>query len=330
MKIIIWGFPLHSHTHSYIHASWVKAFRSLGHEVHWFHDDDYPVDFDYENCLFITEGYADKNIPIKATSTYFVHVGINPQKYLDKGARFIDIRYNTVSQNDCNYSYDFDNKKVTGVGPCAFYDSNANDNALALTHRKDVEGYEALYLSWATDLLPSEFDPCDIQIEKENNIHFIGSISPTNQGDILPFAKAAKENGVEFIHHDPWRQPLSNEDAKRLVQISYLAPDIRGTGLRQSINGKPDNGCDHKNNGYIPCRVFKNISYGQLGITNSKFVYDLFGGNICYSNSGEELFHLANSRKGDTEFIKHQMEIVKKHHTYVNRCESVLKVLEMK
>ena len=50
LKVVIWGYPLNSHTHSYIHSSFYKAFKYLGHNVHWFHDDDYPEDFDYDNC----------------------------------------------------------------------------------------------------------------------------------------------------------------------------------------------------------------------------------------------------------------------------------------
>ena len=73
-KVIIWGFPLHSHTHSYIHGGWVKGFKRLGYKTYWFHDKKYPTDFDYNNSLFITEGYADNKIPINNTSIYFVHI----------------------------------------------------------------------------------------------------------------------------------------------------------------------------------------------------------------------------------------------------------------
>jgi len=72
MKIVIWGHPLYSHTHSYVHSSYYKAASHMGHEVYWFHDKDYPKDFDYSNCVFITEGFADNNIPLNSSSTYFV------------------------------------------------------------------------------------------------------------------------------------------------------------------------------------------------------------------------------------------------------------------
>ena len=92
-KVVIWGFPLHTHTHSYIHYGWHKAFTYLGYPTYWFDDTNYPTDFDYNNCLFITEGYADTNIPIVPTSIYYVHIAIHPEKYLNRVKRFIEIRY---------------------------------------------------------------------------------------------------------------------------------------------------------------------------------------------------------------------------------------------
>ena len=82
-KVIIWGYPLYTHTHSYIHYGWHKAFKHLGYDTYWFHDKDFPKEFDYTNCIFITEGYADDNIPLHPSNIYFVHVGRNPYKYLN-------------------------------------------------------------------------------------------------------------------------------------------------------------------------------------------------------------------------------------------------------
>ena len=181
MKIIIWGYPLHTHTHSYIHAAWYKTFSSLGYETYWFADNAHPKDFDYSNCLFITEGYADSQIPINSTSTYFVHICVNPQKYLNVGARVIDIRFNVSEINDCNYSIVVDKSKLDKIDCCSFYEKNANDSVLSHQFKKGIQGYEALYLSWATDLLPQEFNYEDASIERETKIYWIGSIAERNQ-----------------------------------------------------------------------------------------------------------------------------------------------------
>ena len=39
-KVVIWGHPLYSHTHSYVHEAYNKAFKHLGYDTYWFHDGD--------------------------------------------------------------------------------------------------------------------------------------------------------------------------------------------------------------------------------------------------------------------------------------------------
>ena len=96
MKIVIWGHPLHSHTHSYVHQGYYDGFKSLGHEVYCFHDDDYPEDFDFTNTLFIGEGFADKKIPINDSSTYFIMYLPDPRKY-DCEKRLVDLKLTSLN-----------------------------------------------------------------------------------------------------------------------------------------------------------------------------------------------------------------------------------------
>ena len=44
LKIIIWGYPTNAHTHFYTHEALYKAFKHLGYDTYWFHDDGYPED----------------------------------------------------------------------------------------------------------------------------------------------------------------------------------------------------------------------------------------------------------------------------------------------
>ena len=103
MKVVIWGYPLYSHTHSYIHAAFYKAFKHLGYETYWFHDEEYPEDFDWNDCVFWTEGFADKNIPLNKTNTYFVLACPDPSKYINAGVRYFDTRTNNIWINDHVY-----------------------------------------------------------------------------------------------------------------------------------------------------------------------------------------------------------------------------------
>ena len=175
-KIIIWGFPLHTHTHSYIHAMWFKVFKvGFEKDTYWFHDNEYPIDFDYNNCLFITEGYADKNIPIISSSTYFVHNAIYPERYLNIGARLIEIRFNVNEIHDVNNDFKLDDgtHNLLEITLHAKYEKLSSNKDIHVSKRgNEIKqmNYECVYLYWGTDLLPHEFNYNDVNIEKENAI----------------------------------------------------------------------------------------------------------------------------------------------------------------
>jgi hypothetical protein len=325
-KIIIWGYDRNDHTQYYIHWAWYRTFEYLGYETYWFTDENYPKDFDYTNCLFIAEGYRDNNIPINKSSVYFINFLINPGKYLQHGARVIDIKLNVNEINDCNYNYVLDRSKTIKVGNCAHYENNSSDDDLSDQFKKGVSGYESVYLSWATHLFPNEINLEDSKIERENIVYWTGSIGESNYKEIDVFKRTLDQNNVQFIHINPWSNPVSSEVLRTITQKSYMAPDLRGSAFRSTQNGKPDTGANHKLIGYLPCRIFKNISFGQLGITNSKSVFELFDGNIIYNDDESQLFYDAKSQLKNYKLIQDQMTYVKENHTYVDRINSLMKI----
>jgi len=320
MKVIIWGYPLHSHTHSYIHAAWFKAFTYMKYDTYWFDDLNFPSDFDFTHCLFITEGYADKRIPIHVSNTYIVHVGVSLEKYIQCGSKVYDLRYNDTYLNDCNYSYDLSKKINAGeavqVGPVTYFE-------------KDIGGTPKIYMSWATDLLPHEFDETAMYIEPNHEMVFIGTISTSNCKEYDRLVQGCNKVGIAVKHIDPWRNPVSMEENRALIQKSVICPDIRGSGDPNKLQ-VGDNGTDHKSIGYIPCRVFKNISYGKLGATNSKRVYELFGEDlIIYDDDETQLAIKAYEQRNNYDLIRRQMEYVKHNHTYINRINDILHILTL-
>lgn len=324
-KVIIWGFPLYSHTHSFVHAGWYKGFKSLGYETYWFHDKEFPLDFDYENTLFISEGYADEKIPINNSSIYVIHVCKNPKKYLYQGARLIDLRHNVKFLQDYSYEYTMNKANLQKIDEVSYYEKSASDSALREKYRNNISGYEALYISWATDLLPSEINFDDINIKKTDEIYYIGSYWSANRLELEIFRNECIKNKINFIVRDPWKERTTFEENKRLIQISYMAPDIRGSGV--TCADSEIEKCNHLSIGFIPCRTFKNISYGQLGITNSPAVNELFNGRIIYNSNLSQLFYDAKNNLQNHELIREQMDFVKNKHTYINRINSILSVI---
>lgn len=317
-KVIIWGHPLYSHTHSYIHEAYYRAFKSMGYDVYWFHDEDYPEDFDYTNCLFIGEGFADKKIPINDTSCYLIMYCPSPIKYQEAG-RYIDIRMSAVNFKDHIQEYSLDKNTATKIGPACYFVPKTLEKVKVKNDYVDYEmnDCDKVYIAWATNLLPDEFEEDDIYLERENAIYFFGTISAhgvcENYSNWQPFLKACNGNQIEFIHNDPWQNPVSMCDLIVNTQKSLLGIDIRGP--------------EHLKQGLLTCRVFKNISYGHLGLTNSKAVYKELEGNCIYNENTEELFYDGVKNRKNYKLISDGMKFVQENHTYINRVNSLLSIL---
>lgn len=318
-KIIIWGHPLYSHTHSYVHDSYYKGFKYLGYDVYWFHDGDYPKDFDFTNCLFIGEGFADANIPINDSSCYMIMYCPSPSKYLEAG-RYIDVRMAATDFKDHLHEYSLDKNSAQKLGPAVYFVPKKNEKVSVKNDFVDYEmdDYDKLYISWATNLLPFEFNENDIYLSRENVIYYSGSISPNgvceNMSNFRPFIEACNENGISFIHNDPWSNPLTNEEVILRTKTSILGVDIRGP--------------QHVKQRLLTCRVFKNISYGHLGLTNSEEMYNELDGNCIYNANPYQLFYDGMNNRQNYNLIKSGMKLVKENHTYINRINSMLSILE--
>lgn len=282
-NIIIWGHPLHTHTHSYIHEGFFKAFTYLGYNTSWMPDEP-RKDLNFENSLFITESQSCKHIPVLQSCKYILHNC--------DGKQFESIPHESklTLQVYVDSVLDY---KIERVNDWTFWDNVGR----------------GLFQCWATDLLPHEFMPLSAMSFRENRIYWIGTLGAGefgNENEINGFVRGCNENnvGFEVLHR------VENGIHACLINKSYIAPQLSGTW--------------QKGQGYIPCRIFKNISYGQQGITNSKRVYEIFNGEIIYSDNEYELFYLAKDNILKQNFQK-VSNFVKENHTYINRIEQILK-----
>ena len=292
-KVIIWGHKLHSHTHSYIHYAFYRTFKHLGYDIYWLDNNDNVSNFDFTNSLFLTEGQVDQKMPQRNDCRYILH-----------------------NCNDVNYKALYDNgnaiKLEVYTHACLKKNTKKIDNCCYIDLEK-----KCIYMPWATDLLPHEIDEIKKQvpgIQKENAVYFIGSYMSgvfDNTRQWRPFKDACKKNNIAFIERH-----ASPEENITLIQKSFMAPAIQGKWQ-----------CEV---GYIPCRIFKNISYGQFGITNSKTVYDLFKGKIIYNEDTNQLFYdaLEHIQKSSLNELYELMDFVKEKHTYINRINYLIDFLD--
>lgn len=294
-QVVIWGHKLHSHTHSYIHHAFYKAFHHLGYETYWFDDKDDVSDFDFADSLFLTEGQVDQNIPLRKDCNYLLH-NCDSKKYKEVVPEANRLKVQVYTNDVLNVP------SAVKLAPFIYFDQKG----------------QCVYMPWATDLLPYEIEALQhMQLPTpDKKVYWIGTIGGGffgNYEQILPFKLACEENGVAFVH-----AACSNLEIDKsidLIRRSYMAPSIVGRWQQEK--------------GYIPCRIFKNVSYGQLGITNSQAVYELFEEKIVYNQDTYQLF-LEAERKLQSctkDEINESIDFVKSKHTYLNRVQLLISAL---
>lgn len=291
-KVVIWGHKLHSHTHSYIHDSFYNAFKHLGYNVEWYDKNDQIDGIDFANTLFLTEGQVDEGIPLQKDGVYILH-NCNPKKYQGLDYFYLQV-YNDTVLNE---------PSALQIDKCIYFDFPGR----------------CVYIPWATDLLPNEIDVIKRKVgkvKKSPKIYWVGTVGDGyygNKSEIDPFINACKESNIVFVPSNPNGTGISAKKHQDLILKSYMAPAIVGEW--------------QKSVGYIPCRIFKNISYGQWGITNSKRVYELFDNKIVYNSDTYQLFKDAQQKLKTlrNEELFGLMDIVKTKHTYLNRIETLLR-----
>ena len=79
---------------------------------------------------------------------------------------------------------------------------------------------------------------------------------------------------------------------------------------------------------YTADRIMKAISYGCLTVSDAPYLQDFIDGSLLVSEDAQEIFDLGMANKDNKELILHQMEVVKRDHTYINRCKGLLKIVE--
>lgn len=292
-KVIIWGHKLHSHTHSYIHEGFYNAFKKLGYPTYWLDDADDVTHFDFSDALFLTEGQVDGKIPLREDAAYLLH-NCTDSKYRALNKK------NVLSFQVYTDSI-FSVPTLVKLDSCIYYD---------LVGR-------CLYMPWATDLLPDEIEALKAEPPAvSDQIFWIGTIGAGRFGnieEITPFIQACEENALSFTQ----KSHLSRSEHIASIRASYMAPAIVGGWQEEQ--------------GYIPCRLFKNISYGKMGITNSRHAYELFERKIVYNPDTYQLFFDAQERlKTFTVKEMHElMDFVKTKHTYIQRIHTLLDFLQL-
>ncbi len=196
-----------------------------------------------------------------------------------------------------------------------------NNDAFKITNLEELEAStffhredRTLYQSWGTDLLPGEFlEP--VFNSASEKVYWVGSIWDTEHkhgnAEIIEVLKAIlRKHDLEFIH----KENVSLSDNIQYMRESRIAPAIGG-GYQVKVD-------------YLPCRFYKNISYGCLGISNIEY-FNRY--NFMLKNATNISALVGQSLTLDKETylscVREQQRYVELNHTYVSKLIMIFESL---
>lgn len=293
-QFVAWGYKLHTHTHSYIHYGFIKTFSYLGYKTLWLDNTDDISNIDFSNSLFITTGDVDANIPKRNDCYYILHNADSNN-------------YSMIPPNNIQYI------QVITVDSSQLPEATPIPNTRGYYY---IEKLNTIYFPWGTDLLPHEIDVNINNIDnilesRQDKLYFIGTITP-------PWEKSrniCNNLGIEFVELGGYTgNNVSSDDNQKMIQESIVSLAVQDVWQLE--------------HGYLPCRVFKNICYGRMVLTNNKYVQDYFDNKLVFDDDIQTLIEQGiefekNPNEYKKEKILELMKLVRDNHTYLNLIKSI-------
>lgn len=294
-KWVLWGAKRPYNTFGHIHEAFLKALRFMGRQAWWLDNGDEMPPVELDNTLFMSLNTVLGGMPQRKDCFYVIHniLGDPAISYVN-GLRMLPYGIH-ISTN--KYS-----NRVVEVQPDCYFEP----------------GTPSLSMRWGTDLLPYEIQankPVRAFNENSTVCNFVGSIDSTKKRALEDFGLACRMNGRELRTYGGFNGPVVSDELHQcLIKDSYMAPAFEEDGQNDT--------------GYVSCRLFKNISYGQMGITQSAYAQELFKGRLILgSKDSFQLFHEARNhlRQMPVKDLHWLMDEVAEKYTYLNKVRAIIR-----
>jgi hypothetical protein len=299
-KVIIWGLRNTWHTHQYIHEALYKAYVHMGYQTYWVNTLNELNGTDLSQSLIIYSGTdcPGDTPPIREDCFYFFHNS--------------DIYDTIVSKYGSDHAAKFQVPKTEYTKmPTASGFSNFKQHYIDLVH-------DTIILPWGTNLIPHEIDENIESLDKQSTKPIARHVGSLGAGWAKPYQiyaeRLAKKYNVPMESKGGYPRVIPEEQMVPFLKEALIAPALQF-----------DWQVEHE---YIPCRIFKNISYGKMGITNNKVVHDLFDQKLIYDSDLHTLVDKTIDfyRKPVSEknaIVRELMIEVRDNHTYVSRIQAI-------
>jgi hypothetical protein len=166
-------------------------------------------------------------------------------------------------------------------------------------------------MAWATDEFQSDTYFQSLTFKPSPCSFYVGNFSD----DALILAYQIKKN-LKLINHDLYRvSGVNSLSAKYFQTISRFSFDVRSS--------------QHITDGFIPCRIFKNCSYGRGVITNSEAIHNAFNKLIPIYKDADDFIDVSD--KYSCGYFDNQLReasfYIQKNHTYLNRIRDLFHII---
>jgi hypothetical protein len=297
-KVVIWGLRRQWHSHRFIHQGFFETFKYLGIPVVWtdFGSDPgiiEPGDFVITSNVQGRGTRGNPLAPLKAGAYYCFH----------------GFAHSGYDGSDRPPRHEIDRKYSLNLEVFV-------DKAGAASDQWDTVTYfdrpsKTLHQPWGTNLHEERFRAP--VVSRSPFVFWVGAIwnnalDQGNRPEVDELRSVLRRRSLRFVH----LKFVPDWVSIAAVRASRVAPAIAG---RWQV--------EHN---YLPCRMFKNISYGQLGVSNVPKFAELYRGCTVSGRSVAELVEnaLALSRRDVVELVEAQQEITRRH-TYVHKIGNIFR-----
>ena len=236
--VTIWGLKNKRDSFRFLMKGFYENFIKLGYDTKWV--DDSARNQNIQSDLFLVCGIASKHIKFNKNSNYILH-------NVDLNSDDVEI----IQKNKINFL----NLQV--------FTNDADGETLGNGNIVYNHKLNTLFQPWGTPLSPSEWQ----EYAPKNNSKrefWVGAIwnNQMNQGNevtIEVYRRLLKKYGITLVRRGGSR-----------IKLNGLSDSMNSKLVRKSRFGATIVGDWQRNAAYVPCRLYKNITFGVAPISNMK------------------------------------------------------------